>query len=302
MTPTAAEVGPAYGHVREALRNHCGIHVHVGKTKIWNRAGNRPAICDMLERIAQRVNPRAKVWRGSQVPTADQGMRVLGTPLGHEDYVARHLESVAEEQRVLLERIPRVHDVQSAWLLLLHCASARANYQLRSVPPDATADFATTHDAGLWRCLCSILQLDPAQPDSIRETATVPLSLGGLGLRSASRTLVPAFWSSWADCLGMIHKRHPDVAARLVHHLEGHPNTPSLQAAAGAARSLRGVQGFEPPSWEALAHGARPAPRHQMISNLGANEEGGSTRRHPESRNSSETGASSAGWMMHRKL
>ena len=56
----------------------------------------------MLERIAQRVNPTAKVWRGSQVPTADQGMKVLGTPLGHEDYVVRHLESVADEQRVLL--------------------------------------------------------------------------------------------------------------------------------------------------------------------------------------------------------
>ena len=95
VTPTAAEVGPAYGHVREALRNHSGIHIHVGKTKTWNRAGNRPAICDMLERIAQRVNPRAKVRRGSQVPTADQGMKVLGTSLGHEDNVARHLESVA---------------------------------------------------------------------------------------------------------------------------------------------------------------------------------------------------------------
>ena len=95
VAPIAAEAGPAYGHVREALMNHCGIHIHVGKTKTWNRAGNRPAICDMLERIAQRVNPRAKVWRGSQVPTADQGMKVLGTPLGHEDYVARHLESVA---------------------------------------------------------------------------------------------------------------------------------------------------------------------------------------------------------------
>ena len=113
--------------MREALRNHCGIHIHVGKTKIWNREGNRPAICDMLERIAQR-SILGKVWRGSQVPTADQGMKVLGTPLGHEDYVARHLESLAEEQRVLLERIPMVHDVQSAWLLLLHSASARANY------------------------------------------------------------------------------------------------------------------------------------------------------------------------------
>ena len=81
------------------------------------------------------------------------------------------------------------------------------------------------------------------------------------GLASAALRGVPAFWSSWAGCSGIIHKRHPDVAARLVHHLEGYTNTPSLQAAAGAARSFRGVQGFEPPSWEARAHGARPAPR-----------------------------------------
>ena len=120
VTPTAVEVGPAY--------------VHVGKTKIWNRAGNRPAVCDVLERIARTVNPRVKVWRGSQLPTVERGIKVLGTPLGHEDYVVRHLEAVTDEQRILLERIPRVQDVQSAWLLLLHCASARANYQLRSVP------------------------------------------------------------------------------------------------------------------------------------------------------------------------
>ena len=238
VTPTAAEVGRAYTHVQDALWNHCGIRIHVGKTKIWNRAGNRPEVSDILERIAQRDNPRAKVWRGTRIPTAEQGMKVLGTPLGHEDYVARHLEAVADEQRVLLDRIPRVRDVQSARLLLLHCALARANYQLRSVPPNASAEFAATHDAGLWRCLCSILQLDPAQADSVRETATVLLSLGGLGLRSALRTRVPAFWASWADSLGMIHQRHPDVAAQLVHQLEGHPDTPSLQAA--ALQSQRG--------------------------------------------------------------
>ena len=66
--PNAAAVGHAYGSVQESLRNHCGILVHV-KTKIWNRAGNRPVICDALERMAQQVDPRARVWLGSQVPT-----------------------------------------------------------------------------------------------------------------------------------------------------------------------------------------------------------------------------------------
>ena len=181
VTPTAAEVGGAYTHVQNELWNQCGIRIHVGKTKIWNRAGVRPEVSHVLERIAQRDNPRAKVWRGSEIPTEEQGMKVLGTPLGHEAFVARHLQAVADEHRVLLDRIPRVRDVQSAWLLLLHCASARSNYQLRSVPPDASAEFAAIHDAGLWRCLCSILQLDPAQADTVQETATVPLSLGGFG-------------------------------------------------------------------------------------------------------------------------
>ena len=260
VTPTAAGVGHAYGCVEAALRTHCGIQVHVGKTKVWNRAGNRPAICDVLERIAQAEHPRARVWRGSQVPSNEQGIKVLGTPLGHADYVSRHLQTVLEEQHILLDRIPRVQDVQSAWLILLHCASARANYHIRAVHPAATSAFAAAHDARLWQCMCSILQVDPMQVDDVRETATLPLSLRGLGLRSAQRTSIPAFWASWADSLAMIRQRHPDVAVQLVHELEGHPESPCLQAAAHAARSLHEVHGFVPPSWEALSHGARPEP------------------------------------------
>ena len=75
------------------------------------------------------------------------------------------------------------------------------------------------HGEGLWRCLCSILEVDPAQSDSVREPATVPLSLGGLGFRSASRSRTHGFWASRADSLGMIR-----------HHLEGYPDTQSLQA------------------------------------------------------------------------
>ena len=66
--------------------------------------------------------------------------------------------------------------------------------------------------------------------------------------------------ASWADCLPMIHARHPDVAAQLLGHLEGHPETPCLQEAAALLRSLDGVMGFEPPAWRAVLAGARPPP------------------------------------------
>ena len=56
---------------------------------------------------------------------------MLGTPLGHEDYVQAHLTRTLAQHDVLLSHIPLVEDVQSASSLLLHCAGARANYLLR---------------------------------------------------------------------------------------------------------------------------------------------------------------------------
>ena len=116
-----------------------------------------------------------------------------------------------------------MQDVQGAWLLLVHCASARANYFLRSVRPEAVAEYAGLHDAGLWECLSRILQVDLSTcGQDTHDVATLLLALGGLGLRSAERTSVPAYWASWADCMPMIGERHPQVAERLAATLEGH--------------------------------------------------------------------------------
>ena len=93
-----------------------------------------------------------------------------------------------------------------------------------------------------------------------KETATLPLSMG-VGLRSAVRTSVPAFWASWADSISMIQERHPAVAGMIIEALELGPQTPTLAAVAESAAEVAGVQGFEPPSWRELAHGARPPLR-----------------------------------------
>ena len=66
-----------------------------------------------------------------------QGIKVLGTPLGHPQFVEAHLNKKIAVREVLLERIPAVPDLQSSWSLLLHCASARANFLLRVVKPEA---------------------------------------------------------------------------------------------------------------------------------------------------------------------
>ena len=130
------------------------------------------------------------------------------------------------------------------------------------VPPDLVAGFARAHDARLWSCLFHILGIAEDTCDDVaRATASLPLAMGGLGLRSAARTSPPAFWASWADCLPMVQKRHPEVATHIVEMLSNHPSTPCLEAAVQAAEGLHALPGFTPPSWLELALGTRPPQR-----------------------------------------
>ena len=95
-----------------------------------------PVGVERLEVVARRIDLDAIVWRGNRdIPTEQQGLKILGCPVGLPD---RH--------SVLLDRISLVDDLQSAWLLLVFCAAARANFFLRSVTPGETSAFASRHD------------------------------------------------------------------------------------------------------------------------------------------------------------
>ena len=61
------------------------------------------------------------------LPPSEQGVMVLGTPVGHWDFVKGKLEALSTEHQSLLEQIKHIGDVQSAWLLLLFCTASRAN-------------------------------------------------------------------------------------------------------------------------------------------------------------------------------
>ena len=168
--------------LEEELQNHAQISLHHGKTQVWNRAGVPPQGIDIFTRVARRVNPEAIVWRGdTALPRSQQGVKVLGVPVGQPEFVLNFLERKTEEHSVLFQRIPAVEDPQAAWLLLLMCASTRANYWLRSVRPDLTEAFAHRHDDSVWECLRQILQITPDHHVA-RVTASLPFSVGGMGL------------------------------------------------------------------------------------------------------------------------
>ena len=130
-----------------------------------------------LQRRHSSAYRRNRLERRAQPPHVQTGRRDLGTPLGHADFVQEHLRAKNESHRILLDRIPSVPDLQAAWLILLFCASTRPNFLL---PPDATRDFAHRHDSLMRSCLSTLLKAEV--PEAAWDIASLPLSLGGLGL------------------------------------------------------------------------------------------------------------------------
>ena len=88
----------------------------------------------------------------------DQRPRSCGVDGVHHPYSGAGDQGVGDAP--VVSRIPSINDVQSAWLLLVHCASAHPCYCLRALRPSMVEEFARAHDAGLWQCLQNILQLD----------------------------------------------------------------------------------------------------------------------------------------------
>ena len=190
--------------------------------------------------------------------------------MGTAEFVRNHAQQRLEKEQVLLDWLPKMSDLQCAWLLLALCATPRANHIVRALPPTQARDYAAEHDSRIWETLKNLLGHTPSRGRArrARDLATLPGRLGGLGLRSAERTSPAAYWASWADALDVIRQRRPNEAAAYLAELErvGGSQAPCLRAVQEAA-ALLDHEGFAlagvgaRPSWRELFEGARPPTR-----------------------------------------
>ena len=79
-----------------------------------------PSGCEAMTIAARTQDENAIVWRRDhELPPVQQGVKLLGTPLGHAAFVEDQLAKLSVSDSVLFERIQAVTDLQVAWLLLL---------------------------------------------------------------------------------------------------------------------------------------------------------------------------------------
>ena len=227
------------------LHSKAGIQLHLGKTRVWNKDGVLPAGVATLG---------AEVW-------SPDGIVVLGTPIGSNAFCQAKADERIDVERRLWEDISNVPGVQCAWQISSQSAGPRCSYFSRTMPPTVSEAYAKAHDNGMWsivRSLMGVLQdLAGEELSFAMKLCSLPARLGGLGLRSASRTSPAAYSASWADALPIIFARNRRPCDRIFDALS--------QPAAGYLGELQTVRnsiilnGFHTiPSWIDLVNGQRP--------------------------------------------
>ena len=133
--------------ISQELQAHAHISIHHGKTQVWNRGGVEPEGVEEFTRRARLVKPDAVVWKGDHtLLPQQQGIRVLGAPLGSAEYVQSQLEQKSVEQETLfhvLGVLVVASDV-GRHVPTSGCGATRPSSEFRRAPrPQCVAVFAS---------------------------------------------------------------------------------------------------------------------------------------------------------------
>jgi len=165
-----------------------GLHLNLPKCELW-----WPTRTDDWE-----VLPRDII----RVP--NDGVILLGVPIGTEEYVTRAFEGICAKLADLHSSIMELHDSQVQYTLTRACLGfCRVNHILRSCHPDETLRGSRLFDASLRRLLSGILMSSDIG-DKAWAQASLPIELGGLSTAHAELVRRPAYVASCIAASGLV--------------------------------------------------------------------------------------------------
>ena len=127
-----------YDLLGSLLLEGAGFQLHEGTTRTWHRGGLCP---DGMWQLGPDV------W-------CPCGIKILGTPVGSPEFVARSAQERLDE---LWNAIRWVPDLQCAWQILVQCAGPRCHHFLRTMPPSQSVEYAQGHDDGMMSTMHALL-------------------------------------------------------------------------------------------------------------------------------------------------
>ena len=202
-------------HSTKEMWRHARIQIHQEKTKIWNKGRGCSTVgSEDLEFRARTVDPDAIVWRGNgDIPSTKQGLKIFGCPFWPRHVISSRTSSLSCQTAMTF-----CWAASPWWRICAAVGSCGSVVQLhepisscgQSVMGKSPLLFlATTTRCGHVSAVC--WKVDLRECYLFFRIGAFPLRLGGLGFSSALRLRHAVHRASWADCILMVHQRHPIV-------------------------------------------------------------------------------------------
>jgi len=139
----------------------------------------------------------------------DDKMEVLGVMMGSNNVVEQECDDTVASQSSLFKHLMHPSmPVQVASLLLRVCGLPRLSYMARTIHPTLVKNAAEQFDRDALQCFNTIFQCtDATRPnegeaklsqEQVEMQISLPISMGGMGMRPTSRILHAAYFSSLA--------------------------------------------------------------------------------------------------------
>ena len=223
-----------------------GLHLNRSKCLIHTTEGvniSHPSLCD--------------------VPVASGGFDLLGTPVGPAEFCEASFRKRICKVQEIVSRLADLQDSQMESTLLRSClALPKVSYVLRTCPSELIRDALSCFDDSMREAISDIAGCPLT--DWAWAKATLPTSLGGLGLRSASLHASAAYISSF--------QRTRAIVSKILNHAPLPPPTlPSTIMALANAAAIPEWLSFEdidvPLHQRALSHAIDQAQYAAMVAN-----------------------------------
>jgi hypothetical protein len=171
------EVGPSLG-----------IHLNRSKSLIYMPDGVPASTADELP---------------DDIPRVSEGFPLLGSAIGCNSFRDEIIAQRVTKIKSILSRLPDLQDAQMEATLLRKClAFPKFAFILRTLPPDVVLSSANDFDNAVRSALGEILACPIS--DWSWTKASLPVNLGGMSLRSATRHAPAAFLGSVCETRGLV--------------------------------------------------------------------------------------------------
>ena len=150
--------------------------------------------------------------------TGEYGMKVVGSYIGHNDYIRNQLDLKLQELSLIKDSIINFNNLQVKNLMFTFCFNQKINFLQRTTPPSIISDFVDKFDTYKKEIFCSLLsnRYTPSTiPDLKWEQSCMPISDGGLGYQNVKCITYVAYISSIYDCIDAVKSSFPDYEISL---------------------------------------------------------------------------------------